>query len=217
MPARLLLLISLSLGPLCAQAFEVATIREHTDRVRSIGVMPSGDRLSMEAMSLEDVVSYAYNLKDYQVSGAGWVETARWDVTAKAPLAGLGNAEFRKMTQALLADRFHVQFHRDSKEMFVYALVIATKGRPKLKPSAADARDGTTISGDRTAGGDRRAVLSPATGAFAYRLEWAPDDGTSDAPSIYTAVQEQLGLKLEPQKAAVELLVIDGAEKPSEN
>jgi uncharacterized protein (TIGR03435 family) len=237
MLARALPLAVLSIAASFGQSFEAASIREHTGRVPRIGVTPSGNRVSMEAMWLSDLVSYAYGLKDYQVSGGpSWVNKVRWDITAEAEgEAPMKLDQLRKMTQTLLADRFRLQVHRGTEEMPVYALVVG-KGGPKMKPSAPDAKDGTTVSGDKTAvlatakasmgqlavqlgNNTGRPVLNQTglSGNYEYRLEWAPRDDTGDAPSIFTAVQEQLGLKLEAQKAPIEVLVIDHAEKPSEN
>jgi uncharacterized protein DUF3738 len=94
-----------------AQKFEVASIRLHTGPVQRVGGAPSGPKLVMEAMSLRNLVGYAYDLKDYQIAGTtGWMETDRYDISAKAegdiqrPIA-----EFRQMMQSLLAERFHVR------------------------------------------------------------------------------------------------------------
>ena len=143
------------------------------------------------------------------------------------------------MLQRLLADRFHLSFHRETREMPVYALVVA-KGGPKFKESAPDAV--TQARGKVTATvlssftksrmDDVVRVLSSATdrpvldrtglaGFYDLTLEFARDPAAaiaeSNTASIFTAVQEQLGLKLEPNKGPIDVLVINGVERPSAN
>jgi uncharacterized protein (TIGR03435 family) len=232
-----------------AQSFEVASIRLHTMRVQSVGSRISGPRLTVEAMSLDNLITYGYDLKNYQVSGApSWadsnrIDCDRYDIAAKAEGDGtLRQDQAKAMVQALLADRFHLQFHKEMKEMPVYALVLAKNG-PKLKESPQDAqiliRMGSGVSGTEltvTRGsmpqlvaqlsnnnGIDRPVLDKTqlTGNYDYKLTWTPELGAprndSVTLSIFTALQEQLGLRLDPQKAPIEILVIDHVEKPSEN
>jgi uncharacterized protein (TIGR03435 family) len=142
------------------------------------------------------------------------------------------------LLQSLLADRFHLQIHRDMKEMPVYALVPGKNG-PKLKPSLPDAKASASArSGPVNAimfskasmaqfastlsGFADRPVLDKTglTGAYDLKLQWSDDSQAaqdSGAPSLFTAVQEQLGLKLEAQRSPVEVLIIDQAERPTEN
>ena len=151
------------------------------------------------------------------------------------------------MRQALLADRFKLSFHRETKEMPVYELVVAKNG-PKLQTSTAgqaQIRMGRgTLTAQKTSlnllannlsQNVGRVVIDKTglTGDFDIKLEWTPEDGERMGPprdngetppsapapglSIFTALQEQLGLKLEARKGPVEILVIDRTEKPSEN
>jgi uncharacterized protein (TIGR03435 family) len=148
----------------------------------------------------------------------------------------------RLMVQALIADRFHLTAHREIRQLPVYALVVA-KGAPAFKPSEVD---GTTINTGRAslhvAGSDDtigilarslaqilgRVVLNNTgiSGRYDLTLRWTPDDapapasnGAPDAalPGIFTAIQEQLGLKLESTKGPVSILVLDHVEPPSAN
>jgi len=130
--------------------------------------------------------------------------------------------------QTLLADRFQLKVHCETKEMPVYALVVAGKGGSKLKQSAAGRTTQiVTAKGcieqlvTQLSGTLGQPVLDKTglTGEYDYELEWAPENAAAevDTPGIFTALQEQLGLKLESQKAPVEVLAIDHAEKPSEN
>jgi uncharacterized protein (TIGR03435 family) len=143
------------------------------------------------------------------------------------------------MVQALLADRFQLKTHQEIRQLPVYALVVA-KGGPNFKPSEIN---GTTIDSGRVqlhiAGSDDtisilarelaqtlgRVVLNNTglSGRYDLRLRWTPDDAAPDPsvpdapPDIFTAIQEQLGLKLESTKGPVPVLVIDSVEMPSTN
>lgn len=188
----------------------------------------------------------------------------RYDVEAKS--SGGTDTDIRSMSEAqrdefekriqmklqsLLADRFGLAIHRETKEMTVYELVVG-KGGPKLTPAPAD--NGKGPRGMRMRPGAFEGMgatismlaqtLSDATshkvidntgitGNYNFKLDWTPTPGQMvpppgpenealpppdpSGPSIFTAVQEQLGLKLESTKGPVEVLVIDGAEKPSAN
>jgi uncharacterized protein (TIGR03435 family) len=137
-----------------------------------------------------------------------------------------------QMLQALLADRFKMKVHDETRSLPVYALTIAKDG-PRLP--RASTPDGGTSSGPRiiAAKGATIDVLARMladvltkpvlnrtglTGIFNVKLDFAPLQGPSDAgPSLFTAIQEQLGLKLEATKGPVQVLVIDSAEKPDAN
>jgi uncharacterized protein (TIGR03435 family) len=190
-----------------------------------------------------DLVSEAYNLRDYQVSMPGDLERAEWDIEAKANMDRVPTkAEFRQMLQSLLADRFKLRVHRETREMPVYVL-SAGRGGPKFKQSSnpdapyglqevqrvgRDLRIKTSVSMEdftitliRYLGPERPIVNETGlTGRYDIALEAAMFSNRDPEPgdlSIFTAVQEQLGLKLEVQKRPVEFLVVDHMEKPSEN
>jgi len=154
--------------------------------------------------------------------------------------------QFRQMLQRLLADRFHLTTHQSTEEMPVYALEVGKNG-PKFQPSAPDADPQVTFSltGDNKEYAslttrkiamedfakllglvDGRPVVDKTglKGTWNIRLFHTPDYKMSRGPepaigeiSMFTALQEQLGLKLEPQKASVEIIVVDSVEKPTEN
>jgi uncharacterized protein (TIGR03435 family) len=224
------------------QSFEVASIRLHTDQVRMVGLDISGPRVTISAFSVSNLVEYAYNLKMYQVvGGPDWATSDRYDIVAKAEGdAALTRDRMRPMMQALLADRFQAKVHRETRELPVFALVRAKNGAklrenndPEAKYSMAMRSPKqdvftTTTKGtmqqlaDQLSGNIRRPVLDKTglTGTYDYTLEWLPDNAAaadSNLPSIYTAVEEQLGLKLEATKAPIEVVVIDHVEKPSAN
>ena len=227
------------------QSFEVASVRLHTEPVRRIGSNLSGPRFTAEAFSLEGLITYAYDLEDYQVTGVpGWgVSRAtpdRYDITAKAAGdATLSREQAKKLLQSLLAERFQLKFHRESKELPVYALVVAKNG-PKFKESAPEAKSLLTMTSKNgiemnvtkgnmaqlarqfsNSNGVNRPVVDRTglTGSYDYKLTWTLDRGAldSDSAAVDIALQEQLGLKLEAAKAPFEMLVVDHAEKPSEN
>ena len=241
----------------CAMAqqvvqFEVASVkvRPPGSLITVVGGAPSGSRLTLEAMSLSDLVSWAYNIKGWQViGGPAWAgiqkdrttlnsATRRFDIAAKAE----GDAarpleELRQMMRALLADRFQLSLHREERDTPVYALVKDKNG-PKFKESAPDAKGILRMNGaglitasgatmtqligwfSNANGVDRPVIdLTGLTGRYDFKLEWSNPLAAADstAPSIFTAMPEQLGLKLEPRRAPVEVYAIDRAEMPGEN
>ncbi len=195
-------------------------------------------RLNFTNVNLKQVIGRAYKVQLYQIEGPGWLETERFDITATLP-PDASSQQIPEMLQALLADRFKLAIHRETRELPIYTLVVA-KGGPKFKPSETDA--GITSNSNRThwhvtsKGSMRRfaefltdQVGRPVvdqtglTGSFDLTLDWAVDDSTNhnDAetvPSLFTALQEQLGLKLESGKGPVKTIVVDRAERaPTDN
>ena len=233
--------------------FEVASVKVRPvgSLITVIGGSSSGSRLTLEAMSLIDLVGWAYDLKSWQIAGGpGWAgiqrdrsrlddATARFDVASKAEGdAARSDAEFRQMLQALLAERFHVVSHRESRELPVYVLVVDKNGS-KLHESAAGAKGtlrmngGGKITGSggtitqlvnwfSNANGVERPLIDQTglAGRYDFTLTWsnplasAPD---SSEPSIFTAMPGQLGLRLEPRRMPLEVFVIDHAEMPDAN
>jgi uncharacterized protein (TIGR03435 family) len=152
--------------------------------------------------------------------------------------------EFRPMLQTLLSDRFKLKFHRADKEMPVYALVVGKDGR-KFKESAQDAVESVligvngrnqNITASKKSMDEFTRMIPNAffvdrpivdrtglPGTYDFKIEASPESHmTGDeldlkSIGIFTAIQQQLGLKLEPQKAMIEVLVIDHVEKPSAN
>ncbi len=91
------------------------------------------DRIDFRYVTLRYCIAFAYGLKEYQVSGPAWLGEVRYDIVAKAP-EGTKHVELPQMMQALLAERFKLEVHRDKKEFSVFALVMGKNG-PKLEPS----------------------------------------------------------------------------------
>jgi uncharacterized protein (TIGR03435 family) len=212
-------------------------------------------RIHYSGVSLKMILVRAYGMRPYQISGPGWMETERYDIDAKYP-AETKPEDFRLMLQKLLADRFHLVLHRETREMSRYRLVVA-KGGPKLSPAqklpeykddeerkaAMEKQSKANLEAmmrrPRT-GPSRRLSQASATmaklaeslsgyvdrpvtdntgleGSYSFWLEWSPDESAAavenSLPSIFAAVQEQLGLKLESEKGPVEFLVIERAER----
>jgi uncharacterized protein (TIGR03435 family) len=259
MNRRQLLMIAAGSFVLRGQEFEAASIKPSASAAMGnvrvgIEMMPGG-RISMSGATVKLLIQQAYGVRDFQiVGGPPWLGSERYDITAK-PESSATDDQVKVMIQALLADRFKLIFHRETKELPTYALVVA-KGGPKLKESEVAGGSGQGRGGQMRMMGrghfDAQGVpisnlatqLSNALGRsvidktglhgnYDYKLEWTPDEaqggpmkgpgGESAAPadnpgaSIFTALQDQLGLKLESTKGPVEILVIEKAEKASEN
>jgi len=138
----------------------------------------------------------------------------------------------QKMLQALLADRFALKVHRTTKELPIYVLTVVDAG--KLKKSVSETGGSSTYSGKFTARGisiDSLAMNLSNTvgrtvvnqtgleGTYDFTLEWAPEgaDASDPRPSIFTALEEQMGLKLKPSKGPVDAIVVDAIKRPTEN
>ncbi len=185
-------------------------------------------------MSLRAYICRAYNVRDYQVSGPDWMGSEKFDIVAKYPPHS-GDSQPGPRLQKLLADRFKLAIHRESKEFPVYALVAAKNGL-KIKPVEDNGDHGSNTERGKFVGTgitmarfaeflarnmDRPVVdLSEIKGVFNITLEWTPDEAGQDTggPTLLTALQQQLGLRLQPQKAPIEMIVVDHAERvPVEN
>lgn len=221
--------------PIGAQSFDVVSIKPSAPGpAERISVRYPAGIFREKYRSLKALVDEAFDVKPYQVYGAAdWMVTGLYDVDAKAE--GKPSQELtRRMLKTMLAERFQLKIHRETRELAVYGLVVGRNG-PKLKESTRDAvasgyrgtqsqltfsnasmRTLTDFLGGRV---DRPVLdLTGLTKNYDFKLEWAPDEAAeSNSPSIFTALQEQLGLKLEAMKRAVEIVVIDHAEKPSAN
>src|ERR1035441_9283141 len=141
------ILLVLAAGTALGQtpAFEVASVKPAAPLDRSqmlsgqmhVGMKVDAARVDIGSMSLAELIRVAYRVKAYQVSGPDWMASERFDVLAKLP-EGASSGQVPEMLQALLAERFKLSVHRESKEHAVYALVVGKNG-PKLKESAPDA------------------------------------------------------------------------------
>jgi uncharacterized protein (TIGR03435 family) len=278
--------------------FEVATVKPTAPPEMAggkvmfrMGCTADPGRVNCSGLTVKDMLSRAYTtLKPYQISGPSWIESERWDVTAKIP-DGVPQEKVPDMWQNLLTSRFHVVTRKETKDLNIYALLVGKNG-PKLTPAEQNdapititAPDGSKVSVPRgqaitaaggagaksgvmtmdgsgkmqvknsTLGGfsdmlsrmmDRPVLdmtnvegrydivlevsmedmigMKRMSGGGAMIMHGGGDGGGAGGPapdsnprgSIYSAVQ-QLGLKLEPRKAALEALVVEKADRPSEN
>jgi uncharacterized protein (TIGR03435 family) len=252
------LVVLLALGSVCAarlsaQHFDVASVRPNKSGLPRYGFSPQGNRFTATNVNLLALIEWAYEMEDFRISGGpAWMKSDRFDIAAESE-GTPSLAQLRLMLQPLLADRFHLQVHRQTKVLPVYELSVAKVGS-KLKegrcigtPSPANPCGGTsgstrgTLIGRavslQTVAKDLSGVLSRVVldktmlrGEYDFDLTWIPDEtfarGPGDpdvptadpnGPSIFTALQEQLGLTLKPAKGLVDVLVIDRAELPDEN
>jgi uncharacterized protein (TIGR03435 family) len=251
-------------------AFEVASVKPSPPPDPSAGYVISKmdggpgtknpTRVEFRNYPLSGLISRAYDLSFWQLSAPDWMNMAQFDIDAKVP-PGATREQYRLMLQRLLAERFGMRVHRDTKEGTLYSLTVA-RGGPKLHPhveaTGPEGNAGPDNSGRvrtdsggypllprgigvgvmngkgrfQEAGVDLARVVSVLstqlgapvrdstglTGKYDIALYWTarPPNAEPDAdagPDLVTAVQEQLGLKLERKKGPVEILVVDHAEK----
>ena len=256
--------------------FEVASVKanksgESNGNLRGLG----GDRVVATNMPVRPMITFAYQVAGYQlIGGPGWLTTDRYDINAKLEVTPTSVQPFvpgsttpnpmQLALRHLLEDRFKLKMHRETRELDIYALVLARPGGapgPGLKPSTTDCvaagaaaqrpgapppgapgqpfcgisgSPGRVKFGGLPASSFATALAGPAgrmvvdrtgmTGSWDFELTFAPENRGPDAPpadpnapSFFTAIQEQLGLRLESTKGPVDVLVIDSVEKPVED
>lgn len=226
-------------------SFAAAAIKPHdpNDPCRGCaGFDTEGDRVTIRNKSVSSILQWAYAINPRQIVGApDWVFNETFDIVGTTDTQGeLTSPQFQSVLQNLLADRFGLKFHQDKRDLPVYAIKIAKSG-PKFKPAdpgeqpdSDDNSDGrvrtvtlTNASLDDFAArmkvfADRPLVdQTGLTGKYDFTLRYTIDDSRAADPSappgLFTAIQEQLGLKLVPTKAPVDVFVIDHVERPSPN
>jgi uncharacterized protein (TIGR03435 family) len=241
-------------GAVAQQTFEVASIKPNaaSDNRIMIGIQPGG-RFTATGITVKHLIREAFNVRDFQISGGpGWIGSERYDVNAKAEGAAdrIPPEQLRPMLRALLEERFQLKVHEETREMPVYALVVAKNG-PKLTASTSER--GPMI---RMGRGQLDVKKAPMTmlaqqlsqqlgrnvidqtdlrGDYDFLLQWTPEPGQgggpfggppapdalpaadTSGPTLFTALQEQLGLRLESQRGSVPIIIIDRIEKPTEN
>jgi len=218
--------------------FEVASVKPNTSGDGRSGTSTSKGQTRMENVTLRSCIERAFDVRDYSLSGPPWLDSERFDIVAKIP-AGAPRTQLGTMLQALLKDRFHLAFHWAPKEIAGYALVTAAKGA-KIRPvestgESSTERDDGKIQARQTsmegfAGLLEKALNLPVRdltgmpGVFDITLEWTPGEAPAEpsgdvpAPSLFTALQDQLGLRLKARKVSVRTLVVDHIERvPSAN
>jgi uncharacterized protein (TIGR03435 family) len=206
-----------------------------------------GGRIHATSYRLRYLIHDAYDVELYQiVGGPHWLDEDRFDIEAKPPASSDAarwvpasiktppNSEMRRMLQTLLAERFHLAVHRETRKEQLYVLTTA-KGGPKLKPPASTTAEpfvaflphgfrgeNATIDqlADRLARNLHRPVLNRTgiEGHFDFLIDCPPDNaGTDENVLLLSALQDQVGLKLQTQPGSIDVIVVDHAEKPAPN
>jgi len=225
--------------------WEVVTVRPTDPTATNASMQMKGREFVMENRTVETLLLFGYGAHKKQIVNApDWIRTERWDVRGVPDQPGQPSLrQMQALTRKLLTERFGLVTHTEKREMEVYALTVA-KGGEKMTPSASDP-NGLPEENDRENGGvrtmqaanvampdfalimtffqDRPVVDQTAlAGRYDFRLQYTfdesktPPDGTAP-PGVFTAIQEQLGLKLEPTKAQTDALVVDAVARPSAN
>lgn len=236
--------------PAAPLTFEVASIKPSAPDITSMVMRPQPGGLRLEGATLKNLVEYAYDVRGFAISGGpAWINSERFDVDARVGGSPGTPQQIRERLRSLLAERFRLAVHTESKEQNVYYLVVGKNG-PKFHEAKPETRSlirrrGASITGEAAgismlvinlANAVERPVLDKTnlTGRYDFKLEWSPDAGRQDGsiggtgseaptppdpsgPSLFAALQEQLGLRLEAQKAPAETLVIDRVDRPSAN
>lgn len=243
-------------GPMPANwvpAFEVATIKPSKPDTPGQSITVRGRTFGTLNQTVAGMMTFALGVHpDQIVGGPQWMKVDRFDISAEPEAGGMPSGkQWQAALAKLLADRFGLTFHRDKKELSVYALTVLKSGH-KLTPNDTNPNGlpalffrGPGIFPVRNAtmaefASTMQAVVldrpvldqTGLTGRFDFVLTWTPDetqfggrggqvpppaDPTNAPPGLFTAIQEQLGLKLEATKAPAEVLVIDKLEKPTPN
>jgi uncharacterized protein (TIGR03435 family) len=225
--------------------WEVATVKpsDPNDTAGQHIRMP-GRHVMLLDTTVEQFLLLGYGVQKSQLAGEPeWVKTERWDVDGVPDIeGGLSWRQLQGMMQKVLAERFGLESHHERREMPVYALTVA-KGGPKMIANTSDpngwmnqqngginGRHFETLKNASMA--DLALILqfhvdrpvvdqTGLKGRFDFKLQWTVDDAQATAPDappgLFTAIQDQIGLKLDRVKAPAEVLVIDKVERPGAN
>jgi uncharacterized protein (TIGR03435 family) len=233
-------------APANLPVYDVVSIKQNkSGNYGNYSFRTGDDSFTATNVSLKFLVSAAYDIKQELISGVtGPVDSVQFDVIAKMldpnpdVLKKLTNKQRQSMLLPFLEDRFQLKAHTETKTLPVFEMIV-TKDGPKFKQSPAPSKPNPTWSSGngRFTAHDlsmtymasvltdlvHRTVINKTglTGNYDLTLKWSEDVGTNSTtdtgPSIFTALQEQLGLKLKPAKGPVETLVVDHIAMPSEN
>jgi uncharacterized protein (TIGR03435 family) len=226
--------------------WEVVAVKQDDPNSTDAGFWVRDRQLEIKGKTAEQLLLYGYGLHESQVLNAPhWMRTERWHIEGFAGVPGQPNREqMGTLVRKLLAERFGLATHHEQREMRVFALVLA-KGGPKMTPSADDPSAPMHENDSQSGGQATMRAKNVSTGELAgmlmrlfldrpvidqtaltrrydFQLKWMQDetrastDGTAPA-GLFTAVQEQLGLKLVPVKAPADVLVVDKVERPGAN
>jgi uncharacterized protein (TIGR03435 family) len=241
-------------------AFDVVSIRPADPDARGGSLHLGAGDLAAKNMPLRNLITFAYDIRDLQLRGGpNWVATERFDVTAKPPSVEVTPDDPKSVTdeqrkasadrvrervRTMLADRFGLVVHNETKEETVYFLTVAKSGTKMKSPASGEQEmmrgsgrghfEATAAAMDMLANMLTGATGHPVrdntalTGKYDWVLDFKPegdagrsegaDPAEADArPTVFTALQEQLGLRLEAGKGPVDLIVIDQVNQPSAN
>jgi uncharacterized protein (TIGR03435 family) len=245
-------------------AYEVVSIKPHKDVDGGMMSRSMPDGFTSTGTTLQLLIRGAYDKQENEILGApGWFSSDKYDIKAKIDDADIeafkkldrdqANTMQDRMMQGMLADRFKLVLHHETREWPIYVLVVAKSGSKLQDSKPENHKGGFSMRVSSTEMSAQGAPVSTIvrflsgqlghhvidktglTGKYDYTLKWdreedernmspeasaggagsAPSASDSNGPSIFTALQEQLGLKLESQKGPVDVLVIDHAEKPT--
>jgi uncharacterized protein (TIGR03435 family) len=222
-------------------AFDAASIKPNQSGSGHSSTHTRPGNVQMENASLRSIIKLAFEIKEYQLDAPAWIRSEHFDIVAKAP-AGTPEKQLPAMMRTLLAERFKLETHRETREFPVYGLVLA-KGGLKVQPVEPGGTGMDTTSDEQ--GGvlkgskvkmvnlaewmssyvDRPVIdMTGISGAYDLTLRFSRESERSDPgktpqyPVVPLALQEQLGLRLEKKTAPIEMLVVDRVEKvPVEN
>jgi len=240
-----------------APVFDVAAIHPHIPEPHehnSIVSSPFDGHFRAENVSVVMLIHWAYEMPETRILDApGWADSTYFNIDATADPAvdqqlhsltsDAGRKQKEKMVQALLADRFHLVVHTETRQLPIYELVVAKGGAKLGDPQSSgttvnhgrdhievEAANSATLLAEELSKETGRNVVDKTgiTGRYDLKLRWTPDDAapasnssaspvSDSSPSLFTALEEQLGLKLQSAKGPVQVLVIDKVEMPSAN
>ena len=217
-----------------APTFEAATIKPSKDAPGHSGSHSRTGMIVLTGQTLKGLICSAYQVKDFQVTGGPkWIDADRFDINAKAEGAAEGRAAPASCCRRCSRTGFNLVFHHEEKIGPSYALVLVKSGL-KIKPvDGAGGSNSHGGNGEFTATGmtmpgladylSRRfgapvADLTETTGAFDFKLQWSTEGDKDDVQSaLFAALQSELGVKVDSRKLPMDVIVVDKAEKPSEN
>lgn len=241
---------SLLLGqtpPVSPPAFEAASLRPANPPIGLIGLFTyPGGRIRVRQYTLEMLIEDAFNIRSFQIQGGpAWMSENRYDIDAVPPASSISsksnppyakappNDEQREMLQSLLADRFQLKTHRETRQGPIYLLLRTsrklnlqapkdTNGFPWagiLNEGLAGENISMPVFATRLSGYLRRPVIDQTglKGSFDFKCDYPPEGPDADMLSLILTSVTEIGLKLEAAKGPVEMIVIDHAERPSVN
>jgi len=217
-----------------ARVFAVASVKPHpksTPPDRFVHTTAQGLNACTDLFGL---MTFAYGVERYQIiGGPPWIHSDYWDIAAKAETDhAMARQDIWPLVQRLMADRFQLTLRRETQDLKGYALII-DRGGLKMKPSAPETdysfRVGrgqwivtgielSMLVGDLSKEAGATVVdMTGLTGKYDLTLDWSADASSTDRPSFFMAVQQQLGLRLESRKMPMAMIVIEHVERPSDN